>query len=130
MHEQIANPAAIYLEQKKQTEKNRRKVEGNGAPLRANNITESLNSDLPSGEDKPVHYGSGLEKKAKGGIAMTVFPAPNGYEQPNISGVSQNMIREASRSGSRKRYPFMDSEPFQGNHPPNRSRSSKERRYS
>ena len=64
---------------------------------------------------------------------MTVFPAPSGYEQPNISGVSQNMIREASRSGSRKRYPFMDSEPFQGNHPPDRnmrSRSSKERRYS
>ena len=78
--------------------------------------------------DKP-HYGSGLEKKSKGGIALTVFPAPNGYEQPNISGVSQNMIRDATRSDSRKRYPFMDSEPFKGNSIPTRTRGSRERNY-
>lgn len=45
---------------------------------------------------------------------MTIYPAENGTEYPNPSGISNIQAREASRSGSQKRQPF-DMEPFRGN---------------
>jgi hypothetical protein len=88
-----------------------------------------MNGDLDvsaSQNGEKPHYGSGLEKKAKGGIAMTVFPAPAGMANPVPDGHSQQAIRHRSDSQSR-RYPFMDSEPFKGNPIPLRERSSQTR---
>lgn len=90
-----------------------------------------MNGDLEvsasaSANGEKPHYGSGLEKRAKGGIALTVFPAPTGMEQPVPAGISQQAIRQRSDSNARK-YPFMDSEPFMGNAIPTRERNSRSR---
>lgn len=128
---QIHDPSAIYLEQKRAAERNRRQVEGSTSPLRSKNASArgEMNGDLDvsaSQNGERPHYGSGLEKKAKGGIAMTVFPAPPGMAHPVPDGHSQQAIRHRSDSQSR-RYPFMDSEPFKGNPIPLRERSSQTR---
>lgn len=45
-------------------------------------ITGSQNGEKP-------HYGAGLEKRAKGGIALTVYAAPKGMEDPVPRRISQ-----------------------------------------
>ena len=55
-----------------------------------------------------------MNKKSRGGVAMTIYPAENGFEYPNPSGQTNQQVRDASRSGSQGRQPF-NMEPFKGN---------------
>ena len=126
----IEDPSVIFIEQRKAAERNRRQVEGGPtSPLRGGAGGGNLNDDLDvsGGRDseKP-HYGSGLERRAKGGLAMTIFPAPAGMGPPVPAGISQQAIRHRSDSNARK-FPFMDSEPFKGNAIPTRERNSQSR---
>ena len=79
--------------------------------------------DVKDGEyQQPA--GGGLEKRSRGGIALTVYPSAGGEEYPNqrASGISQQDHMRASdaRDDSRKRYPFADTEAFKGNRIPSR----------
>ena len=122
----------LFKEQQAEAERNRRRVEGNPQPLRGSSESRSMNGDLEVKDGEyQEHYGAGLEKRARGGIALTVYPAADGCEYPNsrANRMSQQEIREAERRAeSQKRYPFADAEPFKGNRIPSRQRSDSRRR--